>query len=42
MQLFKFVNWSIGEFVASFFDVANRLIVLKNDIQHDKMVSPVY
>ena len=29
MQLFKFVNWSIGEFVVSFFDVTNRLLVIK-------------
>jgi hypothetical protein len=27
MQHFKFVNWWIGEFVVSFFDVTNRLIV---------------
>ena len=28
MQHFKFVNWWIGEFVVSFFDVTNRLLVL--------------
>ena len=27
MQHFKFLNWWIGEFVVSFFDVTNRLIV---------------
>ena len=29
MQHFKFVNWWIGEFVVSFFDVTNRLIMTK-------------
>ena len=27
MQHFKFVNWWIGEFIVSFFDVMNRLVV---------------
>ena len=26
MQHFKFVNWRIGEFMVSFFDVLNRLL----------------
>ena len=30
MQNFKFVNWSIGEFVVSFFDVTNRLFSFQN------------
>ena len=30
MQHFKFVNWSIGEFVVSFFDVTNRLLEHEN------------
>ena len=30
MCWFKFVNWWIGEFVVSFFDVANRLEVKEN------------
>ena len=29
MQYFKFMNWWIGEFVVSFFDVTNRLYVGK-------------
>ena len=28
MEYFKFVNWWIGEFMVSFFDVTNRLLVL--------------
>ena len=27
MQHFKFVNWRIGEFVVSFFDVMNKLLM---------------
>ena len=30
MQLFKFVNWSICEFVVSFFYVMNRLFSFQN------------